>query len=226
MRIPLNIKAGSGSVCVASDAPRDRYGRLCGLPLLWFVRTNRGQFAVAQADLLSCLGGIVARQKCANINNESAKGRCCMKRAFFVMVVVGLFLSSSVFAGDLVNWYSLKDGMEKAKTEKKPVVLDFFYGQGCPRCEFLEKEVYSNPAIAKKIMDDFVPIRIDLKKKLSPEEESLGEKYNFRNDCLLIFLDANGDLVKEGGKKLCFIDRVDPDEFIKYLDEAKARAAK
>jgi thioredoxin-related protein len=150
-----------------------------------------------------------------------------MKKTIFVVFVVVLFLSSSVFAGDLVNWYALQDGMTKAKAEKKPVVLDFFYGKGCPRCEFLEREVYSNPEIAKKIMDDFVPIRIDLNKKLSPEEQSLGEKYNFKNDCLLIFLDARGDMVKgTGGKKLCFIDKVDPEEFVKYLDMAKARAAK
>jgi len=149
-----------------------------------------------------------------------------MKRTVFFVFVIGLFLSSSVFAADLVNWYTLKDGMERAKAEKKPVVLDFFYGKGCPRCEFLEREVYSNALIAKKIKDDFIPIRIDLSKKLSPEEQSLGEKYNFKNDCLLIFLDARGDLVKEAGKKLCFIDKVDPGEFIKYLDAAKAQAAK
>jgi len=149
-----------------------------------------------------------------------------MKRSVFVLLVLGLFVASSASAGDLVNWYTLNDGMAKAKEEKKPVVLDFFYGKGCPRCEFLEKEVYSNPTIAKKIMEDFVPIRIDLNKKLSAEEQSLGEKYNFKNDCLLIFLDARGDLVKEAGKKLCFIDKVDPGEFIKYLDAAKAQAAK
>jgi thioredoxin-related protein len=149
-----------------------------------------------------------------------------MKRSVILLFVVGLFFASSVFAGDLVNWYTLRDGMSKAGVEKKPVVLDFFYGKGCPRCEFLEKEVYNNPMIAKKIMEDFVPIRIDLNKKLSAEEQSLGEKYNFKNDCLLIFLDAKGDLVKEAGKKLCFIDKVDPQEFIKYLDMAKAQAAK
>ncbi len=148
-----------------------------------------------------------------------------MKR-FVLLFVAGLFLASSVFAGDLVNWYTLQDGMTKAEAEKKPVVLDFFYGKGCPRCEFLEKEIYNDQVIAKKINEDFVPIRIDLNKKLSAEEQSLGEKYNFKNDCLLIFLDAKGELVKESGKRLCFIDKVDPQDFIKYLDEAKAQAAK
>jgi thioredoxin-related protein len=150
-----------------------------------------------------------------------------MRRTAFFVFVIGLFLSSSAFAADLVNWHTLKDGMEKAQAEKKPVVLDFFYGKGCPRCEFLEKEIYNDQVIANKINDDFVPIRIDLNRKLSPEEQSLGEKYNFKNDCLLIFLDANGEMVKgTGGKKLCFIDKVDPEEFVKYLDAAKAQAKK
>lgn len=147
-----------------------------------------------------------------------------MKRSVLLFLVFGVLSLSCVSASDLVKWSSLQDGMERAKAEKKPVVLDFFYGKGCPRCEFLEKEVYSNPTIAKKINEDFVPIRIDLMKKLSPEERSLGEKYKFKNDCLLIFLDVKGDLVHApGGKSLCFIDKVDPDEFIKYLDMTKAR---
>ena len=150
-----------------------------------------------------------------------------MKRSVLLFLAFGVLCSACVSASDLVKWRSLKDGMEMAKAEKKPVVLDFFYGKGCPRCEFLEKEVYSNPMIAKKINEDFVPIRIDLLQKLSPEERSLGEKYKFKNDCLLIFLDVQGDLVRgPGGKSLCFIDKVDPEEFIKYLDMTKARTAK
>ncbi len=76
-------------------------------------------------------------------------------------------------------------------------------------------------------MEDFIPIRIDLTKKLSKEEQKLGDKYEFKNDCLLIFLDRSGDLVKDAkGKKLCFIDKVDPDEFIKYLDTVKSGVGK
>ncbi len=150
-----------------------------------------------------------------------------MRRPLIVMIFMGLILASSAFADSGVKWYTLAEGQAKAKAEGKPVILDFFYGKGCPRCEFLEKEIYNNPAIAKKIMADFIPIRIDLSKKLSPEEQSLGEKYSFKNDCLLVFLDVKGEMVKGvGGKKLCFIDKVEPDEFIKYLDTAKSGANK
>ena len=145
--------------------------------------------------------------------------------AFFLFV--GLVLSSNVFAAGEMKWFPLKTGLEKAKSEKKPVIVDFFYGKGCPRCEFLQKEVYDNPAIAKKIMDDFVPIKVDLTKPLTSDEEKLGEKYDYKKDCLLIFLDPENNLIKDqSGKKLCFIDKVDADEFIRYLDMIKAKYAK
>ena len=150
-----------------------------------------------------------------------------MKKPVMVMIVAGLLLASFALADSGVKWYALTEGQIKSKAEGKPVIVDFFFGKGCPRCEFLEKEVYSNPSIARKIMEDFIPIRIDLTRKLSKEEQKLGEKYEFKNDCLLIFLDKSGDLVKDAtGKKLCFIDKVDPDEFIKYLDTVRSRVSK
>ncbi len=150
-----------------------------------------------------------------------------MKRPVIVMVVAVLLFGSFALADSGVKWYTLAEGQLKSKAEGKPVIVDFFFGKGCPRCEFLEKEVYRNPSIAKKIMEDFIPIRIDLTKKLSKEEKELGEKYEFKNDCLLIFLDRSGNLVKDAtGKKLCFIDKVDPDEFIKYLDTVKSGMGK
>lgn len=150
-----------------------------------------------------------------------------MKKPAMIMMVALFFFSSVALAGNSVKWYTLMEGQAKSKAEGKPVILDFFYGKGCPRCEFLEKEIYNNPAIAKKINADFIPIRVDLSKKLSSEEQTLGEKYSFKNDCLLVFLDLKGEIVKEaGGKKLCFIDKIDPDEFIKYLDMVKSRINK
>src|SRR5512135_3534321 len=150
-----------------------------------------------------------------------------MKKAVIVMIIFGVFFASLASADSGVKWYTLTEGQVKSKAEGKPVIVDFFYGKGCPRCEFLEKEVYSNPSIARKIMEDFIPIRIDLTKKLSKEEQNLGDKYEFKNDCLLIFLDRSGDLVKEAsGKRLCFVDKVEPDEFIKYLDTVKSSIRK
>ncbi len=142
-----------------------------------------------------------------------------MKKATVLFaLMIGLVFVSNAFAAGELKWFPLKEGMEKAKAEKKPMIVDFFYGKGCPRCEFLQKNVYDNPRIAGKIMDDFVPIRVDLTKKLTKDEQKLGNEYDFKNDCLLLFLDPQANIIKEKGKRLCFVDKVDPDEFIKYLD--------
>ncbi len=148
------------------------------------------------------------------------------KTAVLFAIVLGLAFASNALAAGELKWFSLQEGMEKAKTEKKPMIVDFFYGKGCPRCEFLQKNVYDNPKIAAKIMEDFVPIRVDLTKKLTKDEENLGTKYDFKNDCLLLFLDPQANIVKEKGKRLCFVDKVDPDEFVKYLDTVKAQLPK
>lgn len=142
-----------------------------------------------------------------------------MKKVLFLIIIAALTIPSYALGSDGIKWLTLAEGMDKAKVEKKPMIVDFFFGKGCPRCEALEKGVYGNPSIAKKIMDDFVPIRVDLTKKLSGEEEALGNKFEYKKDCMLLFLDYQGNIIKDpSGKKLCFAETVEPDWFIKYLD--------
>ena len=145
-----------------------------------------------------------------------------MKKIYALFVIGMVLFSSGVFGSSEIHWFSLKEGTEKAKAEKKPMIVDFFYGKGCARCEVLQMGVYDNPVIAKKIKDEFIPIRVDLTKKLTEEEEQLGNKYDFKNDCLLLFMDYQGNVMKDPlGKRLCFADTVEPEWFVQYLDMVK-----
>ena len=152
-----------------------------------------------------------------------------MKKTTIFTMLFLFILSIPAFAvpaGD-VKWFSLKDGVDKAKAEKKPLIVDFFYSKDCPRCAKLEQNIYSEPKIAKKINDDFVPVFIDLTKPLSKEEEDLGKKYDYKNDCLMLFLDHDMNILKDpSGKKMCFVDHIEPDIFIGYLDMMKAQMKK
>lgn len=139
-----------------------------------------------------------------------------------LMLTLILMVSFCVSASAEVKWYSLKEGMEKAKVEKKPVIVDFFFGKGCPRCEAIQKTVYDNAEISKKIMDDFIPVRVDLSKKLAPDEKALGDKFDYKDECLLLFLDYNGNVINgPKGQRLCFIDNVEPASFIENLEFVK-----
>ncbi|MBI5204253.1 MAG: thioredoxin family protein [Nitrospirae bacterium] len=145
---------------------------------------------------------------------------------FLFFVFTGNAQAEEKYAGK-VNWHSLKEGMAKAKAEKKPVLVDFGVVKGCPRCEFLQKNVYSKDEIVNVINSDFVPVFIDLNKELSADEKVLGEKYDYKSDCLLLFLDYEGNVIKdpEGGK-MCFVDKVEPEVFIKYLEQVKGNAVR
>lgn len=145
---------------------------------------------------------------------------------FLFFIFAGNALAEEKYA-EKVNWHSLKDGMAKAGLEKKPVLVDFGIGKGCPRCEFLQKNVYSKDEIVKKINSDFVPVFVNLSKELTPEEKALGEKYDYKSDCLLLFLDFEGNIIKDPqGKKMCFVDKVEPEVFIKYLEQVKTKFTK
>ncbi|MBI5633222.1 MAG: thioredoxin family protein [Nitrospirae bacterium] len=151
-----------------------------------------------------------------------------MRKIPLLAILFAFLLISSAFAiGGDVKWNTLKDGVVKAKAEKKPIIVDFFFGKGCPRCEKLEKHVYSNPQISKKINENFVPIFIDLTKPLTKEEEGLGNKYDYKNDCLMLFLDYDMNLLKDpADKKMCFVDHIEPEIFIDYLDMIKGQMKK
>ncbi len=147
------------------------------------------------------------------------------------IILVLTFLSLSAWAeeryAEKVKWHSLKEGMVKARAEMKPVLVDFGIVKGCPRCEFLMKNVYSKDEIVKKINYDFIPVFIDLGKELTSEEKALGEKYDYKSDCLLLFLDSDGNIIKDPkGKKMCFMDKVESEVFIRYLDEVKGWSSK
>jgi len=150
-----------------------------------------------------------------------------MKKLHVVMILATLIAASLSFASGEIRWFSLRDGEERARAEKKPMIVDFYYGKGCPRCETLQKKVYDDPLIAEKIQRDFIPIRIDLTKKLTKGEKKLGERYDYKDDCLLLFLDHTGAVLNDPkGKRLCFIDAVDPESFAGYLDMIKAASGR
>ncbi len=124
-----------------------------------------------------------------------------------------------------IKWYSLEEGKVLAKRLNRPCVVDFHFSRGCPRCEKLEKYVYSNREIIHKLNTEFIPIRIELSGELTPEEKALGERFKYNNECLLLFMDPEGNVIKDpSGKNLCFVDYIEPEWFIRYLDMAKQRA--
>jgi hypothetical protein len=64
-----------------------------------------------------------------------------------------------------------------------------------------------------------MPVWIDLNRPLTLDEQSLGDKFDFKNDCLTLFLDYKGRIIENpDGKKMCFVDEIEPKVFLEYLD--------
>ena len=118
-----------------------------------------------------------------------------------------------------VRWHSLAEGRKIALQEERPLLVDFAVPEHCERCEFLQENVYNRDEIVGRINRDFVPVLIDLAGELTSEEKKLGEAFDYRNDCLLLFLDYRGEIIRDPqGTQMCFPDKIEPGVFIDYLD--------
>jgi thioredoxin-related protein len=95
--------------------------------------------------------------------------------------------------------------LNKAKAEKKLVLLDFTGSDWCIWCLRLENEVFSKPEFVDYAKTNIVLVQIDFprKKKLSPAQqkanEALAQKFNVAGFPTLIILNAEGRKVGEMG---------------------------
>ncbi len=148
--------------------------------------------------------------------------------ATLLAAVLLMFLLNPAHGGDeKIRWYKLYEGRKKARAERKPMVVDFSMPYNCHRCMAMEKNIYSNTLIIDKLNRDFVPVKIDLSEELDFQERGLGEEYDYKHDCLLLFLDYRGKVVKDAsGQRLCFTEAVTPEQFLEYLETSRQKAMK
>jgi thiol:disulfide interchange protein DsbD len=112
----------------------------------------------------------------------------------------------------LSAYFDLKEGLSAAKILNKPVMLDFT-GHSCANCRRMEAEVWDDPAVMKRIREDFVLISLYVDESTElPESEqytnskgeritTLGEKnldyeiskFGFNAQPLYMFLDLEGN---------------------------------
>lgn len=87
---------------------------------------------------------------------------------------------SSECPHDLLCFHDYTEGMNYAKAQSKPVIIDFT-GYNCANCRKMEDKVWSDPKILKLLSDDYVLISlyVDDKKQL-PESEQYISKFSGR----------------------------------------------
>lgn len=141
----------------------------------------------------------------------------------------------------LEGYFDYDEALEASKREGKPIFVDFT-GHGCVNCREMEANVWSDPAVLKRLQEDFiiVALYVDDKKKLPEEEWYVSEydgkkkktigkqnadlqirKYNVNAQPYYVLLDGEGnDLTTPTAYDL------DVNKFVKFLDEGKANFKK
>ena len=118
-------------------------------------------------------------------------------------------------AGPHLDWvYDEAEGFEIATREDKLVMLDF-YASWCAACKELDHKTYADPAVAAKL-DDYVNVKLDFTRS-SETTQALTEKYQIPGLPVVIFMDANGTLLKR------FTGFVGPEEMLDILEDIEKR---
>jgi thiol:disulfide interchange protein DsbD len=125
-----------------------------------------------------------------------------------------------------VTWgMSYEGALEKAKAEKKPVLIDFT-GVNCANCRVMELEVFPRPEVVQSLGDfvtvqlytDVVPIKsITPEARLKLAEENLDREIKVFNDATnpnYAIVDPDGNVLGTLGGK------VPPERFVGFLKGA------
>ncbi|MBU0730837.1 MAG: thioredoxin family protein [Proteobacteria bacterium] len=152
------------------------------------------------------------------------------RKALFLLFV--FFSSLWIFSGcaslspqdssNNIRWRTLAEGMIEAQQTKKPCLVDFYTGEECHRCRVLDRNVYLAPKIIERINRDFIPVRVSLDGELTQKEQALADELKSGGECILLFLDHSGKVIKDRAKKeaVCTMDMLTPEVFIEYMDRA------
>lgn len=128
-------------------------------------------------------------------------------------------------AAELQWMTDLPKAQEKAKTEKKLVLMDFTGSDWCPWCVKLNKEIFSQAEFVEYAQKNLVPVEIDFPRKkeqsaeLKAANQKLQQQYKIEGYPTVIVLDANGKKVGELGYM-----QGGPKAFIAELDKIKAKS--
>jgi len=124
----------------------------------------------------------------------------------------------------LIEWRTLENGSREAREKGMPVLIDFFYGATCMRCEYFERTLYTDPEIAAAVNKNFIPVRVHLSRARTEAEGALLMKLSPTQECVLAFLDKNGEIVTdEKGQPISSMEMLNKEQLLSYMTKALER---
>lgn len=144
-----------------------------------------------------------------------------MKTSPLITVLAAFVISAlSAHAAAPAGWTEdYAKAVEKAKTEKKNILLDFTGSDWCPYCIQMVKEVLSQPKFKAYAKDNLVLVEVDFpnskpqSKKIKDQNKSLKEKFGAKGFPTFVVVDPEG---KELWKSVGYT-KGGPDAFIQSI---------
>ena len=131
------------------------------------------------------------------------------------LIIVGL-LAGQVLAKD-VDWeHNYDAALEKAKKEKKLVMVDI-YTDWCGWCKKLDRDTYTDKTVQAALAKGFISVKVNPEK--SKKNREVEDKLGKTGYPHIVFVDAAGTKLTE------IRGYARPDDFLKYLEEASKKAS-
>jgi thioredoxin:protein disulfide reductase len=183
---------------------------LTGAALFYLSLALLPKYAAYVVPLTLFVGGLYL-----GFIDRSGKDRPLLKRVQWTVgalsVLLGLYFGNGLRATGM-SWepYS-EQRLSAARTEGKPVMMDF-YADWCIPCMELDRNTFTNAGVAAE-SKEFVRLKVDLTHFDSPEAEALRKKYNIAGVPTIVFLKSDGEEATDAR----VIGFVAPKEFIQRL---------
>lgn len=111
-----------------------------------------------------------------------------MFKKIVLILIAALAIGSLVdlaFAGEIKWGNSLSEGLTTAKSQNKPIMVDF-YTDWCGWCKKLDKDTYSNSKV-QTLADKFVCVKVN-----GDKDKASTSKYGINGYPTIVFLDSTG----------------------------------
>lgn len=174
---------------------------LVGLSFYYLRNIVPGGYLVGMAGCI--LIGLAAAVMSKDSDGINVRTKGAVLTVSFLLVYVFVLnqtgaLSSvargvETFSGEHIAWvYSEPEGWEKARLEKKPVMIDFYSAIWCPACIEFDKYTYPDQRVVEKSRR-FVNIKLDVDK--NKDAKDLMKKYDVFGIPTIILYDSSGQEV-------------------------------